>query len=122
MLRPSQEVFQEHARRGNLVPVVRELLADMDTPLSIFRRLDDGRTSFLFESVEGGEKWGRYSFIGTGARAIFRARGREVEWDVEVEHGCGQLELVNLFAFDGHGLAQDLRNRFGFAFDTMETR
>jgi anthranilate synthase component 1 len=61
--------------------VVRELLADMDTPLSLFRRLDDGRTSFLFESVEGGEKWGRFSFIGTGARAIFRARGRDVEWE-----------------------------------------
>jgi anthranilate synthase component 1 len=74
-------VFEEHARRGNLVPVVRELLADMDTPLSIFRRLDDGRTSFLFESVEGGEEWGRYSFIGSGARAIFRARGRQVEWE-----------------------------------------
>jgi anthranilate synthase component 1 len=81
LLRPSQEVFEDHARRGNLVPVVRELLADMDTPLSLFRRLDDGRTSFLFESVEGGEKWGRYSFIGTGARAIFRARGRDVEWE-----------------------------------------
>ena len=81
MLRPSQEVFEQHARKGNLVPVVRELLADMDTPLSLFRRLDDGRTSFLFESVEGGEKWGRYSFIGTGARAIFRARGHDVEWD-----------------------------------------
>jgi anthranilate synthase component 1 len=81
VLRPSQEVFEQHARRGNLVPVVRELLADMDTPVSLFRRLDDGRTSFLFESVEGGEKWGRYSFIGTGARAIFRARGGDVEWE-----------------------------------------
>ncbi|MGH0029678.1 MAG: anthranilate synthase component I [Myxococcota bacterium] len=91
MLRPSQEVFEEHARRGNLVPVVRELLADMDTPLSLFRKLDDGRTSFLFESVEGGEKWGRYSFIGTGARAIFRARGADVEW----EEG-GETERVSV--------------------------
>ena len=80
MLRPSQEAFFDHARRGNLVPLVRELVADMDTPLSLFRRLDDGRTSFLFESVEGGEKWGRFSFIGSGARAVFRARGRDVEW------------------------------------------
>jgi len=80
LLRPSQEAFVDHARRGNLVPLVRELLADMDTPLSLFRRLDDGRTSFLFESVEGGEKWGRFSFIGSGARAVFRARGRDVEW------------------------------------------
>jgi anthranilate synthase component 1 len=81
VLRPSQESFEELARRGNWVPVVREILADMDTPLSLFRRLDDGHTSFLFESVEGGEKWGRFSFIGTGARALFRARGRSVEWE-----------------------------------------
>ena len=43
MLRPSQESFEELAKRGNWVPVVREILADMDTPLSLFRRLDDGR-------------------------------------------------------------------------------
>ena len=81
MLRPSREAFEELAAHGNLVPVVREVTADLDTPLSLFRRLDDGRTTFLFESVEGGEKWGRFSFIGTGARAIFRARGAEVEWE-----------------------------------------
>ncbi len=84
MLRPSREEFVELAQHGNMVPVVREILADLDTPLSIFHRLDDGRTSFLLESVEGGEKWARYSFIGAGSRAIFRARGRDVEW---VEHG-----------------------------------
>ncbi|MGE4649647.1 MAG: anthranilate synthase component I [Myxococcota bacterium] len=80
MLRPSQQVFADLATRGNLVPVVRELLVDLDTPVSLFRKVDDGATSFLFESVEGGEKWGRYSFIGTGARAIFQARGHRVEW------------------------------------------
>ena len=85
MLRPSQEAFEELATRGNLVPVVRELLADMDTPVSLFRKLDDGNTSFLFESVEGGEKWGRYSFMGSGARAIFRARGPDVEWTANGE-------------------------------------
>ena len=80
MLRPSPEAFERLATEGNLIPVAREVLADLDTPVSLFRRLDDGRTSFLFESVEGGEKWGRFSFIGTGARAVFRARGRDVEW------------------------------------------
>jgi anthranilate synthase component 1 len=78
--RPSPESFESLASRGNLVPVTREILADLDTPLSLFRRLDDGRTTFLLESVEGAEKWARYSFVGTGARAVFRARGREVEW------------------------------------------
>jgi len=80
VLSPSQEAFDELAKRGNLVPVVREILADHDTPLSFFRRLDDGSTSFLFESVEGGERWARYSFIGSGARAVFSARGNAVEW------------------------------------------
>jgi len=81
VLRPAEDAFERLATRGNLIPVVREILADLDTPLSLFRRLDDGRTTFLFESVQGGEKWARYSFIGTGARAIFRARGRSVEWE-----------------------------------------
>ena len=92
MLRPSRESFEELAERGNWVPVVREILADMDTPLSLFRRLDDGRTSFLFESVEGGEKWGRFSFLGTGARAIFRARGGQVEW--ETAEGVERIEAT----------------------------
>jgi anthranilate synthase component 1 len=80
VLLPPPDVFEELAKRGNLVPVVREIAADLDTPLSLFRRLDDGATSFLLESVEGGERWGRYSFIGSGARAVFRARGADVEW------------------------------------------
>ncbi len=89
MLRPQLDEFVRLASRGNLVPVVREILADLDTPLSLFRKLDDGRTAFLFESVEGGEKWARYSFIGTGARAIFRARGADVEWEED-----GQLRAA----------------------------
>ena len=68
------------ARQGNHIPVVREILADLDTPLSLFRKIDDGRTAFLLESVEGGEKWARYSFLGVGSRAIFRAFGNRVEW------------------------------------------
>jgi len=78
--RPSRESFDELAQRGNWVPVVREIRADLDTALSLFRRLDDGETSFLFESATGAEKWARYSFMGCGARAIFRARGEAVEW------------------------------------------
>jgi anthranilate synthase component 1 len=92
VLRPSLEQFEELAARGNWIPVAREILADLDTPLSLFRRLDDGSTTFLLESVQGGEKWARYSFLGTGARARFRATGRHVEWtegdrreEVEVE-------------------------------------
>jgi anthranilate synthase component 1 len=92
MLLPTFDAFADLARRGNLVAVVREIAADLDTPLSLFRRLDDGRTSFLFESVEGGEKWARYSFIGTGARALFRARGADVEWE---EHGRTERRRID---------------------------
>lgn len=80
MLRTSPEQFEKLARQGNHIPVVREILADLDTPLSLFRKIDDGRTAFLLESVEGGEKWARYSFLGVGARARFRATGSRVEW------------------------------------------
>ncbi len=80
MNRPEADEFVALAERGNLVPVVREVLADLDTPLSLFRQLDDGETSFLLESVQGGEKWARYSLIGVGSRALFSARGSQVEW------------------------------------------
>jgi anthranilate synthase component 1 len=80
VLRTSLEQFEVLARQGKDIPVVREILADLDTPLSLFRKIDDGRTAFLLESVEGGEKWARYSFLGVGARAIFRAFGSRVEW------------------------------------------
>ncbi len=79
MVRPDVETFRTLARSGAAVPLVREVLADLDTALSIFLKVDDGRHSFLFESNEGGEHWGRYSFIGIGARALFRAHGGKVE-------------------------------------------
>ena len=101
MLRPSLEQFEALAAEANLIPVAREILADLDTPLSLFRRLDDGKTSFLLESVQGGEKWAQYSFLGTGARAHFRATGRKVEWtsgdlheEIEVEPGGDPLAFL----------------------------
>ena len=89
MLRTSIEQFETLAQQGSHIPVVREILADLETPLSLFRKIDDGRTAFLLESVEGGEKWARYSFLGVGARALFRATGSRVEW---VEDG--QTEII----------------------------
>jgi anthranilate synthase component 1 len=79
MVRPDVETFRTLARGGAAVPLVREVLADLDTALAIFLKVDDGRHSFLFESNEGGEHWGRYSFIGIGARAHFSARAGTVE-------------------------------------------
>ena len=77
--RPGRDGFRALARGASAVPLVREVLADLDTPLATFLKLDDGETGFLFESLEGGEQWGRYSIIGCGARACFRAKNGHVE-------------------------------------------
>jgi anthranilate synthase component 1 len=76
--RPTLEEFRSKAREGNLVPVYREILGDLETPVSAFRKLDDGRHAFLLESVEGGEKWGRYSFLGAEPHAMARVEGRRL--------------------------------------------
>ena len=79
MFRPSLEEFKQKAKKGNLIPVHREILADMETPVSAFLRIDDGRHSFLLESMEGGEKWARYSFLGSRPSVVVRSYGRRVE-------------------------------------------
>lgn len=68
---PSLEEFRRKAVRGNLVPVYREILADMETPASALRKIDNGEYAFLLESVEGGEKIGQYSFLGSNPSLIF---------------------------------------------------
>ncbi len=71
--------FAELARQGyNRIPVMREVLADLDTPLSVYLKLANGPYSYLFESVQGGEKWGRYSIIGLPCRRVVRVVGRRV--------------------------------------------
>ncbi|MDY0267945.1 anthranilate synthase component I [Trichloromonas sp.] len=76
---PSSEQFAALATQGNLIPIYREILADMETPVSAFKKIDDGKTSFLLESIEGGEKWARYSFLGSGPGRVFRSRGTHYE-------------------------------------------
>ncbi len=73
------EEFARLAEAGyNRIPVVREVLADLDTPLSTYLKLADGPYSYLFESVSGGEQWGRYSIIGLPCRTRVRISGRQV--------------------------------------------
>lgn len=79
MIFPSFEDFKQKLNEGNLIPVWDEILADYDTPVSSFRKIESGDHSFLLESVEGGEKWGRYSFIGTDPSVIFRSKGDRIE-------------------------------------------
>jgi len=67
------------ADRAVRVPVVREVLSDLDTPLSVYLKLADGPYTYLFESVEGGERFGRYSIIGLPARRVYAFRGHRLE-------------------------------------------
>lgn len=75
---PAFDEFTELLGQGNLIPIYREILADMETPVSAFLKIDDGGDAFLLESVEQAERWGRYSFLGVAPRAILRSKGRAV--------------------------------------------
>jgi anthranilate synthase component 1 len=71
--------FDALARQGyNRIPLVCEVLADLDTPLSVYLKLAEGPYSYLFESVQGGEKWGRYSIIGLPCRTLLKVFGKRV--------------------------------------------
>src|SRR5512137_1456398 len=69
---PQLDEFLKLAAQGNLVPVTRRLLADIETPLSAYRKIRGPGESFVFESIEGGEHLGRYSFVGCNPRAVIR--------------------------------------------------
>lgn len=85
----TQAQFQELAAQGyNLIPVYRQRLADTDTPLSIFARLKQHQQAYLFESVEGGENWARYSIIGLGESTVFSCNAGELT----VQHADDSIE------------------------------
>jgi anthranilate synthase component 1 len=76
----TQEQFEQLVAAGyNRIPMMREVLADLDTPLSTYLKLANGPYSYLFESVQGGEKWGRYSIIGLPCRTVLRVYDDQVE-------------------------------------------
>src|SRR5438034_1533555 len=77
--RPSLDEFMELARTASLVPVYRQLIGDTLTPVSAFCKIQEGDWSFLFESVVGGERVGRYSFVGSGPWLRFQAHDRLVQ-------------------------------------------
>ena len=81
----SPDEFQHSAAEGHTrIPVVREVLSDLDTPLSVYLKLADGPHTYLFESVEGGERFGRYSIIGLPATRVFAFHGHALTVS---EHG-----------------------------------
>jgi anthranilate synthase component 1 len=80
VIRPSPSEFRELARDYTVVPVWREVLADLETPVSAFVKLVGEREGFLLESVEHAQRWGRFSFLGRDPALTFVARGRRLEW------------------------------------------
>ena len=83
---PDKVEFARRAQRGNMTPVYKEILADMETPVSAFKKVaisSDGEKlddySFLLESVEGGERMARYSFLGSGTNLVIKSKGHQVE-------------------------------------------
>ena len=79
MCYPSKKDFIKLAKKGNLIPVYAEILADTETPVSSFSKLKDSDYAYLLESVEGGERIGRYSFLGSNPCLVFRSRGKRIE-------------------------------------------
>jgi len=95
-MEPGKEEFLKLAAQGNLIPVTRRVLADFETPLSAYQKIRGQGESFLFESVEGGEHIGRYSFVGCNPRALIRQTGSRVEI---IENG----KVAGSFAVKGDG-------------------
>ena len=103
---PTQTEFLKLAGQGNLIPVTRRILADLETPLSAYRKIRGQGESFLFESVEGGEHIGRYSFVGCNPRAVIRQQGRRVD---VIENGkiTGQFTVQASPGVDGAKTVRD---------------
>ncbi len=100
MYNPDFTTFAGMTDQSGLVPVYRTIIADLDTPLTLFAKIAGERShAFLFESMEGGEKWGRYSFIGLDPLVTFTSRGDRVllnrpdqeDGTVEIDH-CNPLD------------------------------
>ena len=81
----TQDEFGALAAQGyNRIPIVREVLSDLDTPLSVYLKLADGPYTYLLESVAGGETWGRHSIIGLPSRKVYKLRGHRLSVE---DHG-----------------------------------
>lgn len=97
MFTPTKAEFLELAKLGNLIPVYREIIADAETPVSAYQKLQKSGGSFLLESVEGGEHIGRYSFLGSHPRKVIRVDKADGSDPLElVEKEMGQFKPVTL--------------------------
>jgi anthranilate synthase component 1 len=78
LIYPDKQEFERLAQQANVVPVTKQIYSDTKTPIGIFMRFANEEHSFLLESVEGGEKWARYSFIGRNPYMTFSSEGNEI--------------------------------------------
>lgn len=85
---PTERDFLKLAKKGNLIPVCREILADLETPVSCFLKMGGNPYSYLLESVEGGEKQARYSFVGGSPSLVFKSKGKRIS----LERAGGKTE------------------------------
>ena len=91
---PSQ--LSTYADQGfNRVPIVREVLADLDTPLSTYLKLADEPYTYLLESVHGGEKWGRYSIIGLASKTILKVDGNKISIEIFRNYNSKLISISN---------------------------
>ena len=108
--RPTKDEFCRLAEQGNLIPVTRRLLADQETPLTAYRKIRGRGESFLFESVEGGEHLGRYSFVGCNPRGMILSRDKALAKKLLDYDGIP----VPAFAIMPRGSRVPRRPRLGF--------
>jgi anthranilate synthase component 1 len=96
MYSPNLEEFIKLSRSANVIPVYKEVSADLDTPVSSFLKLTKDDYAFLLESVEGQEKIARYSFLGTRPSLVFRNKGDQIEINCRDKSACACVSACSL--------------------------
>src|SRR2546423_9783930 len=91
---PSREEFHELAKRGNLIPLMVDLVADVETPVSAFAKIDNGQPCFLFESAEKNDESGRFSFIGFDPLATIKSTETKSDPLMELQEIMSRFQFV----------------------------
>jgi anthranilate synthase component 1 len=91
---PTRDAFRELAKRGNLIPVIVDLVADVETPVSAFAKIDNGDPCFLFESAERNEELGRFSFIGFDPLVVFNSSDCDGDPLTQLQQTLARFQFV----------------------------
>lgn len=116
MVYPTLKEFKRLAKKGNVIPVYREILADLETPVSAFLKLKDGSYSYLLESVESQENIGRYSFLASKPKLVFEAKGNQITF---LKYSNGRITKKKCLS-SGTPLDEIKKMLKGFKFVTVE--